>query len=111
MNKLERLAQDEDGILRQANGKVLSPEYAVPKGKIRTLVIANPCLDISKAIDKMTERKSVLIPNGANAYVTSDFSGETQHIRKSDSEKNGKNYSVFAVQFYYACNFLPLLDK
>ncbi|MBI2672935.1 hypothetical protein HYX19_01625 [Candidatus Woesearchaeota archaeon] len=111
MNRLEKLTQDEDGILHRADGRVLSPEYAIPKGKIRPLVIANPCFDISSVINEMTERKSVFIPCGANAYVASDFSGDTQHLRKSDLEGHERFYSVFAVQFYYACNFLPLLDR
>jgi len=110
MNKLEKLTQDEDGTLHRADGRVLSPEYAIPKGKIRTLVEANPA-DISRVINEMTERKSLFIPEGANAYVSSDFSGDTQHLRKSDLEGHEKFYSVFAVQFYYACNFLPLLDR
>ena len=111
MNKLEKLTQDEDGMLHRADGRVLSPEYAIPKGKIIPLVVANPCFDISSVIDEMTERKSILIPETANSYVASDFSGDTQHLRKSDLEGHEKFYSVFAIQFYYACNFLPLLDR
>ena len=109
MAKLEKLTQDESGILHRADGRVLHPEYAIPKGKIRTLVIEHPCLDISRVIDEMTERNSVLIPGGSNAYAVSDFSGDTQHERKSDVEGRKKPCSVYAVQFYYACNFLSLI--
>ncbi len=111
MNKLEKLTQNEDGTLHRADGTVLNLEYAIPRGKIRPLVVVNPVVDISSVIDKMTERKSVFIPEGANAYVVSDFSGDTQHLRKSDLEGHEKFYSVFAIQFYYACDFLPLLDR
>ncbi|HLC81384.1 MAG TPA: hypothetical protein VJH68_01890 [Candidatus Nanoarchaeia archaeon] len=107
MNKLERLMQDEDGTLYRDDGDLLSKDDAILVGKITTLVVANPCIDISRMIDEMTERKSVFIPEGANAYVASDFSGDTQHLRKSDLEGHEKFYSVFAVQFYYACKFFP----
>ena len=110
MDKLEKLTQDETGRLHRADGKLIRLGYAVPIGKIGTIVVANPCLDISNVIDEMAERNSVCVPKGANAYVSSDFSGDTQHLRKSDLEGHEKFYSVYAVQFYYACNFLPLLD-
>ena len=49
MNRLEKLTQNEDGRLYQADGMVLTPERTIPKGKIRTLVVANPCLDRRRA--------------------------------------------------------------
>ena len=101
MDGLEKLTQGEDGAFYQADGRALSPEYVIPKGKIKTLVVENPCIDISSIIDEMAARKSVFVPKGANAYVASDFSGDTQHVRKSGLHEKG--YSVFAVQFY--CNF------
>ncbi|MBI2110552.1 hypothetical protein HYT51_02120 [Candidatus Woesearchaeota archaeon] len=101
MKRLEKLTQDEDGTLHQADGRTISPERIILKGKIRTLVVANPCLDISNVIDEMTERNSVFVPEGVHAYVASDFSGDTQHLRKSDLEMNKKFYCVFAVQFCY----------
>ncbi len=101
MDKLEKLTQDDSGRLYQDDGIKLCPRYAIPKGKIRTLVVPNPCLDISNVIDEMAERKSVFIPEDANSYAVSDFSGDTQHLRKSDLEGNEKFYSVFAIQFYY----------
>ncbi len=100
MDKLEKLTQDESGKLYHANGAKTIPEFTIPIGKIRTLVLANPCLDVSNEIDKMTERNSFFIPKGANAYVASDFNGDTQHLRESDLEGSKKSYSVFAVQFY-----------
>src|SRR3989344_5834114 len=102
MNKLERLMQDEDGTLYRDDGDLLSKDDAILVGKITTLVVANPCIDISRMIDEMTERKSVFIPKDANAYVASDFSGDTQHLRKIGGYE--KWYAVFAVQFYYANN-------
>ena len=48
----------------------------------------------------MSDKKSNFIPEDANAYVTSDFSPETQHLKKYDSGKE-KFYSVYAIQFYY----------
>jgi len=111
MNKLEKLTQNESGTLHRADGSILSPQYAIHKGKIRPLVVANPCIDISNVIDEMTKEKSVFIPPGANAYVASDFSGDTQHLRKSNLEGDEKFYCVYAIQFYYACNWLPILDS
>jgi len=110
MNRLEKLTQNEDGRLYQADGMVLTPERTIPKGKIRTLVVANPCLDISNVIDEMTERNSAFVPEGANAYVASDFSGDTQHLRKSDLGKSERLYSVFAVQFYYTSRYSSYLN-
>ena len=101
MEKLERLTQNESGLLHRADGQAIRHGYAIPVGKIGTIVVANPCLDISRVIDEMTERNSVCIPKGANAYVASDFSGDTQHLRKSDLEGHERFYSVFAFQFYY----------
>ena len=99
MEKLEKLTQDEEGILYKEGGEIVQRSYAVLTGKIKTLVVSHPCMDISKVIDGLVERESVFIPRDANAYVTSDFSGETQHIRKSKGQE--KFYSVFAIQFYF----------
>jgi len=101
MEKLEKLTQDETGRLHRANGDWIRPGYAVPIGKMGTIVVANPCLDISKFINEMLERNSVVIPREANAYVVSDFSGDTQHLRKSDLEGHEEFYAVYAFQFYY----------
>ena len=101
MNRLEKLTQDESGRLHRADGPAIGQGYAIPVGKIGTIIVAIPCLDISLVIDEMTERNSVCIPKGANAYVASDFSGDTQHLRKSDLKGHEKFYSVFAFQFYY----------
>lgn len=101
MDKLEKLTQDESGTLHRADGKVIRLGYAVPIGKIGTIVVANPCLDISNVINKMAERNSVCVPKGANAYVASDFSGDTQHLRKDPNDPRHESiYSVYAVQFY-----------
>lgn len=107
MEKLERLTQDKYGLLHLAGGRVLNPEFVARKGKIKTLVVADSSSDdISKVINEMTEKEPALIPKGANSYVTSDFSGETQHLRKIDSEGHEKVYSVYAIQFYFAGNIL-----
>ena len=100
MDKLEKLTQDEFGTLHRSDSRVLRPEYAFLRGKISTLVVANPCFDISSVIDEMATMNSASIPSGANAYVASDFSGDTQHLRKN-GDGHEKLYSVFAVQFYY----------
>jgi hypothetical protein len=105
MRELEKLSQDESGRLYRANGVVLHPEFAFPEGKIKTLVIANPCLDISDEINKMVETNSAFIPKRANAYISSDFSGDTQHLRKANLEGQQKFYCVFAVQFYCIPSF------
>jgi hypothetical protein len=100
MATLEKLTQDESGELHRANGETIRAGYVHHVGKIRTLVVANPCLDISTEIDKMIQDYPLSIPRDANAYVVSDFSGDTQHLRKSDLEGDKKFYSVFAIQFY-----------
>lgn len=101
MDKLEKLIQDEGGRLYRKDNTLIRQGYAFPRGKITTLVVANPCIDISSVIDEMVERKSLFIPKDANSYLASDFSGDTQHLRKSNLEGDEKSYSVFAVQFYY----------
>ena len=92
MNKLERLTQDEFGY-RQDGWRVFDGNIR-PAGKIITITVPNPCLDISSVIDEFAARDSVLIPKNANAYVASDFNGDTQHLR------DGKPFSVYAIQFY-----------
>ncbi len=101
MNKLEKLTQDESGRLHRKNGDILNSKYLSLEGKIKTLVVANPGIDVSNEITKMAEAKSLFIPKGANAYVVSEFNPDTQHLRKSDLEGHEKLYSVFAVHFYF----------
>jgi hypothetical protein len=99
MQKLEKLIQNKEGALfRSDNSRILKDELSL-RGKIRSLVIENPCFEISDEIDFMAERGSMFIPEDANAYVASDFSGDTQHLRKSENDVE-KFYSVYAVQFY-----------
>src|SRR3990167_5632677 len=87
MERLEKLTQDEDGMLYRENGEIVKRSYAMLMGKIRPLVVSHPCMDISKIIDEMAEKDSVSIPKGANAYITSDFSGDTQHLRRLDGKE------------------------
>lgn len=101
MRCLEKLTQDEFGTIHRGNGEQLPHLYVLPVGKIRTLVVANPVLDISDSIHALAENYPSSIPLEANAYVASDFSGDTQHLRKSTLEGNEKFYCVFAVQFYF----------
>jgi hypothetical protein len=98
MEKLEKLTQYEDGSLRGANGKLVSSDEISRRGKMIALVVVSP-QNIDSEIEKMAQRGSIVIPKDANAYVASDFSGDTQHIRKNDSGQE-KMYSVYAVQFY-----------
>jgi hypothetical protein len=99
MGKLEKLIQDSDGSLRDSDSNLISPDDLSRMGKMITLVVVNPS-DVHSEIEKMAKRDSVAIPPGSNAYVASDFSGDTQHIRK-DEKGNEKMCSVYAVQFYY----------
>ena len=100
MEKLERLTQDESSrMFKLPNGNFLRTKDVIFQGKIRTLVVRNPCADISQVIDEMAERDSVFIPKEANSYVVSDFNPATQHIRRNDAGEE-KNFSVYAVQFY-----------
>ena len=110
MDKLEKLTQD-GGSLYRANGiSSVHSSGVYLRGKIRTLVVASPCFDISEVIDEMAGRDSLFIPKGANAYVASDFNGGTQHVRQDGSERDTKMYSVYALQFY-SCNYLPPIDR
>lgn len=101
MEKLEKLTQEDNGKILDKEGHEITQKFLFQVGKIRTLVVANPILDVSKEIDKMAEQNSCFIPQGANAYVASDWNPDTQHLRKTDLEEHEKLYSVFAVQFYY----------
>ncbi len=97
MTKLEQLTNDTMGFLYKADKTRLEEgemTRVLRAGKPLPILVKNPCLDISSVLDEMAEQDSALIPDGANAYVASDFNPDTQHIRE------GKAYSVYAVQFY-----------
>jgi hypothetical protein len=113
MVKLERLTQDEDGTLHFYNKDGKEPSWVQrtffePAGKIRTLVVRNPCLDISREIEKMAESNSLSIPKMAEYYTASEFSGDTQHVRKNEITGEEGMYLVYAVQFYWA-NIIPCI--
>jgi len=99
MKKLEKLTQNKLGQLFLADGREIHDENIFRSGKIKTLVVEHPCLEISNVINEMFNKKSGFIPKEANAYVASDFSAETQHLKE-----NKKFYSVYAIQFYYVYN-------
>ena len=103
MKKLEKLTQNKLGQLFLADGREIHDENIFRSGKIKTLVVEHPCLEISNVINEMFDKKSGFIPKEANAYVASDFSAETQHLKK-DNLGNEKFYSVYAIQFYYVYN-------
>lgn len=100
MNTLERLMQDEDGYIERKDGTAVSEMELIRMGQLKTIVVQNPCADIGEVLNKMAERNSSLIPNYANAYVASDFDGDTQHVRRDSETGSKKMYSVYAVQFY-----------
>ena len=106
MEKLERLIQDESGTLYRSDGTKLHPRQTTPKGKICTLVVQNNT-GISIAVNEMATRDSALIPVGATAYVASDFSVDTQYVRKNYLEGKEKEMicSVYSLQFYYLSLF------
>ena len=95
MEKLQKLIQDELGGLFRTDGNVVSEDHVARVGKLKTLVIQHPCVDISTVLDEMAQRNSLFIPKNAHAYVASDFNGDTQYIRGE------KALSVYAVQFYH----------
>jgi hypothetical protein len=99
MDLLERLRQDEDGVLFHADGRAVDHRRAYLRGKIGILVVQNICLNISSAIDNLTRMGSSLIPKNANAYVASDFSADGQFLRGEGDQR--KVYSVYAIQFYF----------
>jgi len=100
MEKLEKLTRDELGRLYRADGGMIWIGHLTPKGKIKPLVVKNPCLDIADVIDEMARRDALFIPQGANAYLASDFSPDTQHARQ-DPEGKKEMFSVYAIQFYF----------
>lgn len=100
MEKLRKLIQDEFGNLYLSDERFIDKDNITPLGKIRTIVEANPCIDVSSIIDKRAKEFPSFVPYGANSYVASDFNPDTQHIRKSNLENDEKFYSVYAIQFY-----------
>ena len=96
MVKLEKLIQDEFGRLSFKGCRMIVPKDLFPIGKMKTIVIENPCLDTSHIIEEMSKEDSPIIPKSANFYLISEFNPDTQSIR------NGKMTSVYAVQFYEA---------
>lgn len=106
MERLEKLLQSNRGTIYSQNGDGSTKHYAInqqafPRGRVQTLVVEHPCLDIRGVINEMSDRNSARIPQHANAYVTSEFNGDTQHIR-IDENGSGKEtmHSVYAIQFY-----------
>ncbi len=97
MKSLTRLIQDEEGVISY-KGQFIEKYKLKIVGKLTTLLIKNPCLDIQSEIDELTEIDSFLIPKNANSYISSEFNPDTQHTRLSG------NYSVYALQFYYLEN-------
>ena len=101
--RLERLTQDESGRLHRPDGRQLNPECALPRGKLRTLVVQNPCIDVSRVIDNMVEEYPSSVPVDANSYLVSDFCGDTQHVRRDgDGNEIEGMFSVYALQFYWS---------
>nr|MBA4405632.1 hypothetical protein [Nanoarchaeum sp.] len=100
MEKLERLIQTESGRLHRWGNKIIAQRNVLLVGKITTLAVPSPCLDISEYMDELAHRDSAFIPTLANAYVASDFSCDTQHIRELKGLGVKKIYSIFAIQFY-----------
>lgn len=100
MDKLERLTQGAFSDLHRADGTSLRKEQVESVGKIMTITVPNPEINATIAIDRMAQENSPRIPSRANAYVISDFSGETQHIRK-DNDGIERMYATYAIQFYW----------
>lgn len=96
--QLERFTQDEQGNVYRANGTPADSSELILSGRIKTLSVPNPCLDVSKHIDQLAAEGSRIIPPLANAYTVSDFSGETQKVHNIKGAE--VNFSVYAVQFY-----------
>ena len=95
MEKLVRLIQEEgcEGVYLDRK----TPQIrALPTGKIRTLVVQNPCLDLDSEVQRRAKENSSFVPSNANCYVISEFNPDTQHLRED------KAYSMYAVQFYGA---------
>ena len=81
--------------LLQSIGRLIRDEQAERVGPLKTLPIKNPCWDIEGEINKMAERNSCFIHPGANAFSSSGWNADTQHLRE-----DGNAYSVYAIQFY-----------
>lgn len=101
MEKLEKLFQSEEGhVYHKRNDSINCDTKMFKQGKIKILVVEHPCVEISDLIDSMAEKDSKFIPNYANAYIVSEYSPDTQFLRKSESGAE-KFYSVYAIQFYH----------
>lgn len=100
MNELERLTQTDEGRFYRGNIEV-DRRNVYHVGRITTLTVPSPCLDISEFMRELANRDSAFIPTQATAYVASDFSGDTQHVRESGEGGVKRVYSVYAIQFYY----------
>ena len=95
MPTLQKLLQDDEGRLYHAAKTPVREAKVFRIGKLQTIVVKHPCLDINGEIEQLIARESPVIPKHANAYVASEFNSDTQHLRGE------KFHSVYAIQFYY----------
>lgn len=93
MEKLERLIQDETGFIFGEDKKIILSKFLIPKGKLRTIVIRDVCLDISSFIENMREKKILNLPLYTNSYLASDINEELK--------KGEEGCLIYAVQFYF----------
>ncbi|MEK6906772.1 MAG: hypothetical protein AABW81_04065 [Nanoarchaeota archaeon] len=92
MRKIQKLIQKESGFLCKEDRTLVRNEMRV--GKLVTITLQNPVIDVNYHINELIDRKSVIIPDNANAYSISEFNPSAQFL------KDGKAYSCYALQFY-----------
>jgi hypothetical protein len=92
MKKLEELFYGTCDILHHDDGRMTRQCSTIQHGKIQTLVVEKK-QNISKLVRELAKRTPNL-PSCTNAYIISEYNENTKHT------KNGKEYSVYAVQFY-----------
>ena len=99
--RLTRLFNDERRGIATLSGRIA---HAYPVGIPITEIVENPVVNDGYVVEEMVRRESPRIQRRANAYIISNFDPGTQHVR------NGRMYSVYAVQFYYVEGFEVLHD-
>ena len=103
MRRVYRLTVEDDGVLYYPNGVTVNNRHLFRQGKLRTITVQNPIITpgLDSVVNDLAKQEYGKMPyeQQPNAYVATGFNPDTQF------EKDGKMYSVYALQFYW----IPLL--
>ena len=108
MARLEKLTQNEQGQIYSKNSGPLDKNDLLPVGKLQTLVVRDPVIDLGILLggpnfDAFLEKPEIHWM--ATAYLASEFNQNTQQFRLIEGKS--ETYSVYAVQFYH---IYPAID-